>query len=98
MPDGSSVANRVKRTVVSALKLEIEADQIGDDEILFEAGLGVDSVAMMELIVALEKEFSVAFSDDLIRIELFASVNSIVMLLAPLLEDTETERASLGSH
>ena len=91
MFDGSGVIPRVKTTIVVALKLEIEPDQIADDEILFEAGLGVDSVAMMELIVALENEFEVEFSDELIRIENFESVDSIVMLLTPLLEDSRTE-------
>ena len=91
MFDSSGVIPRVKTTVVVALKLEIEPDQIADDEILFEAGLGVDSVAMMQLIVALENEFEVEFSDELIRIENFESVDSIVMLLTPLLEDSRTE-------
>ena len=88
MSDSSGVIPRVKTTIVVALKLEIEPDQIAHDEILFEAGLGVDSVAMMELIVALENEFEVEFSDELIRIENFESVNSIVTLLVPLLEDS----------
>ena len=46
---------------------------------------------MMHLIVALENEFEVEFSDELIRIENFESVDSIVMLLTPLLEDSRTE-------
>lgn len=92
MSDSSGLTLRVKTTIVVALKLEIEPDQIADDEILFEAGLGVDSVAMMELIVALENEFEVEFSDELIRIENFESVNSIVTLLVPLLEDSRMEK------
>ena len=91
MPDSSGVTLRVKRTIVSALKLEVEPDQIADDEILFEAGLGMDSVAMMELIVALEKEFEIEFSDVLIRIENFETVGSIVALLIPRLEWSRTE-------
>ena len=92
MSDSSGLTPRVKTTIVGALKLEIEPDQIADDEILFETGLGVDSVAMMELIVALENEFEVEFSDELIRIENFESVNSIVTLLVPLLEDSRMEK------
>lgn len=92
MSDSSGLTPRVKTTIAVALKLEIEPDQIADDEILFEAGLGVDSVAMMELIVALENEFEVEFSDELIRIENFESVNSIVTLLVPLLEDSRMEK------
>ena len=92
MSDSSGLTPRVKTTIAVALKLEIEPDQIADDEILFEAGLGADSVAMMELIVALENEFEVEFSDELIRIENFESVNSIVTLLVPLLEDSRMEK------
>ncbi len=92
MFDDSSVKPRARKTIVAALKLEIEPDQITDDEILFEKGLGVDSVAMMELIVALENEFEVEFNDELIRIENFESVNSIAMLLIPLLKESTTEK------
>ena len=92
MFDDSSVKPRARKTIVAALKLEIEPDQITDDEILFEKGLGVDSVAMMELIVALENEFEVEFNDELIRIENFESVNSIAMLLIPLLKESRTEK------
>ena len=92
MFDDSGVKIRARNTIVTALELEIEPDQITDDEILFEKGLGVDSVAMMELIVALENEFEVEFNDELIRIENFESVNSIAILLIPLLKESRTEK------
>ena len=47
----------LKEIIVRSLNLEgIRPDDIGDDDPLFGAGLGLDSVDALELVVALEKE------------------------------------------
>ena len=74
----TDIKHRVKQTVVGALQLEVSAEEIPDNEILFGGGLGVNSIAIMEVIVALEKEFVFEADDDELRIELFDSIESIV--------------------
>ena len=50
---------RVRRVLREELKVPLEADEIDLDAPLFGMGLGLDSVDAVELIVAIESEFSI---------------------------------------
>jgi acyl carrier protein len=54
----ASINERVKRTVVEALILDLAPEELGDDENLSEK-LGLDSVGFLEVLTALEDEFDV---------------------------------------
>ena len=73
-----SAIQRVKETVVRALDLQVDPEEIPDDEVLFGGGLGASSIAVMEVVVALEEEFDFEVEDDELRLERFESINSIV--------------------
>ncbi len=78
MPKSPSIISRVKQTIVRALELQIAPEEIPDDEVLFGEGLGLDSIATLEIIFALEEEFALEVEDDDLQVELFASVASLV--------------------
>lgn len=49
-----------KALIVDALKLEgVAAADIGDEDPLFDGGLGLDSIDALELAIAIEKRFGV---------------------------------------
>ena len=66
--------DRIKRVIVRTLSLEIQPEEIGDEDQLFEGSLGLDSEATIEIIVGLEEEFGIEFEDEDLRPELFDSV------------------------
>lgn len=70
--------NRIKNLIVKRLKLDIKPDQIDIDAPLFGGGLGLDSIDALELVVGLEKEFSISVPDEDVGKEVFASVRSLV--------------------
>jgi acyl carrier protein len=74
----AAVADRVKRTVIRSLGLEIDPGELGEDEVLYGSGLGADSVATLEVVFALEAEFGIEVEDGELRVELFATVQSLV--------------------
>ncbi|HSD80130.1 MAG TPA: phosphopantetheine-binding protein [Solirubrobacteraceae bacterium] len=77
---------RLKRLLVESLHLDgLSPEAITDDEPLFGARLGLDSVDALELVVALEREFGVAIPSDEIGGEAFASVRALAGWLAPRL-------------
>ena len=45
---------QVKQVIAQALELEIEPEEIPDDELLLGAGMGADSIVMLQLVMALE--------------------------------------------
>ena len=54
----------IKEMMVEELMLQMTADEIGDDTPIFGPdGLGLDSVDALQLVVALEKRFSLKMSD-----------------------------------
>lgn len=79
MPDNlHDIGQRVKQTIVRALQLDVEPERLPDDEALFGDGLAIDSIATLEIIFAIEAEFGIVVDDDDLRVELFASVRSLV--------------------
>ncbi|MCC7263566.1 MAG: acyl carrier protein [Candidatus Latescibacteria bacterium] len=80
--DERPIARRVKQMVVRSLGLAIEPEELGEDEVLYGSGLGADSVATLEVVFALETEFGIEVADDELRVELFATVQSLVDYVA----------------
>lgn len=77
MEELTLIGQRVKSAIVQSLRLSIDPNDIADDESLFE-GVGVDSIAALEIIFALEQEFGIEVDDEELRVDLFDSVNSMV--------------------
>jgi len=69
-----------KNIIIKYLKLEdISADEIDDEDSLFsEEGLGLDSVDSIELILAIEQEYGIVFTDTKQYDTIFSSVNTLL--------------------
>ena len=75
---------QIKECIVSSLELEdIKPENIVDDEPIFGAGLGLDSIDSLELGIALKKQFGISFdaSDPDVR-KHFASVNALAEFIS----------------
>ena len=78
MPNDASTAQRIKRLLVDKLHFDgMSPDSIGDDMPLFGEGLGLDSVDALELVVALEKEFSLRIQSHEVGRDAFVSVATL---------------------
>ena len=99
MPDSlHDISLRVKQTIVRALQLDIEPERLPDDEALFgDTGVAIDSIATLQIIFAIEAEFGIDVDDDDLRVELFASVRSLVDYVESRLART-THSGSRSSH
>lgn len=72
------LVDRLKILLVEALKLEgVTPAEIADDEPLIGAGLNLDSIDALELVVRLEKEFGIKISNSEESRTALASIKSL---------------------
>jgi acyl carrier protein len=76
--DDKTLALRLKKLIITRLKLEIEPDEIENDQPLFGEGLGLDSIDALELVLGLEQEFGVRIEDEEVGVKAFASIDALV--------------------
>jgi len=69
----------LKKLVIEALALEdVEIADIESEQELFSIGLGLDSIDILELIMALRREYEIEFSEDPDEVkEQFASIRAL---------------------
>ena len=64
MDKTATLKQDIKRLMVENLMLQISPEEIGDEQPLFgPAGLGLDSVDALQLVVALDKQFGLKIAD-----------------------------------
>jgi acyl carrier protein len=72
----AAMKSEIKTLLVERLFLRVRPDEIPDAAPLLES-LGIDSVALFELIVGLEDVYGITFEEDEFRLSLFKDVESI---------------------
>ena len=82
MKTKTEIVSRLKSLIAGELDVNIKPEQIADDAAFFEGGLGIDSIAIVELISLVEEEFGVQFSDDDLVPESFANLGALADLVA----------------
>ena len=85
MSDNAAIRARLKEIIIESLNLEgMSPATIEDNEPLFGEGLGLDSVDALELVVALEKEYSVRIEGEDASREAFTSVATLATFVETL--------------
>ncbi len=74
----TNLRDAIKAMMVESLMLRIPKEEIRDDALLFDpAGLGLDSIDALELVVGMERTFGVGVANSETARHALASVNSI---------------------
>lgn len=79
------IQDRIRGTLVRALKLEIDPEEIGEHDILFGGEIGLNSLAFIEVIVALESEFRLEIANEDLVENHFESINTMSEFIESLL-------------
>lgn len=74
----SAQENELAQLIVTSLNLEILADEIEPDAPLYGEGLGLDSIDILELSLAISKTYGLKLkSDDVDNNKIFSSLRSL---------------------
>jgi acyl carrier protein len=82
LPDLDTLKHRLKELLIERLKFEdMTPDDIGDDDPLFDGGLGLDSIDALEIVVMLESEFGLKIKNESSAREHFRSIGSLAQFV-----------------
>ncbi len=77
--DKNTLISDLKKNIISALNLQgVNEEDIADDIPLFDAdGLGLDSVDALELVVMIERDYSIVIDDKDEAKNIFSTVSAL---------------------
>lgn len=79
----TELRQELKEKIIEQLNLEeFTVSDIGDDDALFGDGLGLDSIDALELIVMLDKDYSIQLTDPKEGKEIFKSIAVLANYIA----------------
>lgn len=77
-PMSDDLHTRIKEVMVEELMLQVQPQDIGDETPIFGSeGLGLDSVDVLQLVIALEKNFGLKISEGDAAKEILKNVTTI---------------------
>ena len=72
---------QLKDLIANELDADLKLEDIDENVSLFEEGLGLDSIMVVELITSMEIKFNVEFPEEELDIELFENLRTLAQLL-----------------
>ena len=73
----NTTIDRLSNLIVEKLDANIQLDQIHPETALLESGLKLNSLAIVDLITAVEEEFGIQFGEDDLNMDAFSSVAAL---------------------
>ncbi len=83
------IEDRIKKLITNRLHLQVDVRKLTGDTSLIGKGLGLDSIALQELVVSLEDEFGIFIDESELRIELFENIGSLAKFVSKELNSDE---------
>ena len=76
------VKDQLKQIISEDLDLNIDKNEIRTDISLYEDGVGLDSISIVNFIVSIEEKFSINFNENEMNTQLFSSIDNLAELIA----------------
>lgn len=90
------VLEGIKRIIAEDLELNVEYKDLTPTVPLFEDGLALDSVVLVELISFIEKRFDIVLPDDLLTVDTFKDLQSVAQVVEARLAAAPAAPAEIG--
>jgi len=91
MSKTETIEKRILEIIIRDLELNITKDDLQAAGKLDEL-FGMDSIAILELVVGIENEFKIEIPSEYLTVEIFQSIKSIAEHVRRLMSDKENEK------
>ena len=89
-----ALVNQLKTIMAEELDVNLKVEEIDENASLFEGGLGLDSIAIVELISLVEQHFDFQFSDTELNPESFSNLNVLADFIS-VKQSSQTRKSVL---
>ncbi len=72
---------KIRKVIAEDLNVNLKEEEIDVEASFFEDGLGLDSIAIVELVTLLEDRFKIQFSDSDLTKEVFQNTRTLASLI-----------------
>ncbi len=86
-----TLVNQLKAIMAEELDVNLKVEEIDENASLFEDGLSLDSIAIVELISLVEQHFGFEFSDSELSPESFSNLRVLANLISSKMESPKME-------
>jgi acyl carrier protein len=62
--DLSALKSEIKKLIISSANLQVLEAEIDDNAVLFQGGLGLDSIDLLELVVNIDKKYGLKIQNN----------------------------------
>nr|VFJ51838.1 MAG: acyl carrier protein [Candidatus Kentron sp. FW] len=76
------ILQKLKQIISEELDINLKPQEIDENASLFEEGLGIDSVVLMEFIGLIEANFGLQFTDEELSMEPFTNLTALAELIS----------------
>jgi acyl carrier protein len=90
-----NVTGQLKHIIAEGLDVNLKLEEIDETASLFEEGIGLDSMAIMEFIILIEERFGFEFSDSELSVELFRNLNALADFISTKINNNGLESAGI---
>lgn len=85
----TNILNQLKTIIAEKLDVNLKIEEIDETASLFEDGLGLDSIAIVELIALTEQHFDVEFAESDLNLASFSNLNVLASCIAEKMTTSE---------
>lgn len=91
------ILKRIRRILIERLQVRRELDELDPDTPLFGAGIGLDSVDSVELVVSIETEFGLKLKQDASGRRFMRTINTMADMVGHLLDEKQQKEQAGGA-
>lgn len=92
-----AILRRIRKILIERLQVRREPDELDPDTPLFGAGIGLDSVDSVELIVSIETEFGLKLRQDVSGRRHMRTINTMADMILHLLDENRQREQAGGA-